>query len=245
MAKTFDDKKIIYTMDRVTRAYGTKVVLKDVSISYYYGAKIGVIGANGSGKSSLFKILAGVDKDFSGETKLAPGYTIGYLEQEPQLTPGKTVIETVKEGVKEITALLEEFDKINEAFGDPDADIDKMSAESYDVVTYSPTKRIYEAVQKVPKGCVATYGQIAELAGNKRMARAVGNALHKNPDPEHIPCYRIVNSKGELAEAFVFGGEDIQAKLLMADGIEVKNGRVDLKRYGICVADFLDAEEEY
>ena len=79
MAKTFDDKKIIYTMDRVTRAYGTKVVLKDVSISYYYGAKIGVIGANGSGKSSLFKILAGVDKDFSGETKLAPGYTIGNL----------------------------------------------------------------------------------------------------------------------------------------------------------------------
>ena len=127
----------------------------------------------------------------------------------------------------------------------PDADIEKMIAESYDVVTYSPTKRIYEAVQKVPKGCVATYGQIAELAGNKRMARAVGNALHKNPDPEHIPCYRIVNSKGELAEAFVFGGEDIQAKLLMADGIEVKNGRVDLKRYGICVADFLDAEEEY
>lgn len=133
MAKTFDDKKIIYTMDRVTRAYGTKVVLKDVSISYYYGAKIGVIGANGSGKSSLFKILAGVDKDFSGETKLAPGYTIGYLEQEPQLTPGKTVIETVKEGVKEITALLEEFDKINEAFGDPDADIDKLCARQGEV----------------------------------------------------------------------------------------------------------------
>lgn len=133
MAKTFDDKKIIYTMDRVTRAYGTKVVLKDVSISYYYGAKIGVIGANGSGKSSLFKILAGVDKDFSGETKLAPGYTIGYLEQEPKLTPGKTVIETVKEGVKEITALLEEFDKINEAFGDPDADIDKLCARQGEV----------------------------------------------------------------------------------------------------------------
>ena len=127
----------------------------------------------------------------------------------------------------------------------PATDIERMIAESYDVVTYSPTKRIYEAVQKVPKGCVATYGQIAELAGNKRMARAVGNALHKNPDPEHIPCYRIVNSKGELAEAFVFGGENVQAKLLMADGIEVKNGRVDLKRYGICVADFLDAEEEY
>ena len=133
MAKTFDDKKIIYTMDRVTRAYGTKVVLKDVSISYYYGAKIGVIGPNGSGKSSLFKILAGKDKDFAGETTLAPGYTIGYLEQEPELTPGKTVMETVKEGVKEITDLLEEFDKINEAFGDPDADIDKLCARQGEV----------------------------------------------------------------------------------------------------------------
>ena len=126
MAKTVDDKKIIYTMDRVSRAYGTKVVLKDVSISYFYGAKIGVIGPNGSGKSSLFKILAGKDTDFTGETTLAPGYTIGYLEQEPYLEPGKTVMECVKEGVKEITDLLAEFDQINEAFGDPDADIDKL-----------------------------------------------------------------------------------------------------------------------
>ena len=133
MAKTFDDKKIIYTMDRVSRSYGTKVVLKDISISYFYGAKIGVIGPNGSGKSSLFKILAGIDKDFTGETTLAPGYTIGYLEQEPQLEPGKTVLETVKEGVKEITDLLAEFDRINEAFGDPDADIDKLCAHQGEV----------------------------------------------------------------------------------------------------------------
>jgi len=133
MAKTFDDKKIIYTMDRVGRAYGTKVVLKDISISYFYGAKIGVIGPNGSGKSSLFKILAGIDKDYTGETSLAPGYTIGYLEQEPYLEPGKTVIEIVKEGVKPITDLLEEFDKINEAFGDPDADFDKLCARQAEV----------------------------------------------------------------------------------------------------------------
>ena len=133
MAKTFDDKKIIYTMDRVGRAYGTKVVLKDISISYYYGAKIGVIGSNGAGKSSLFKILAGIDKDFTGETSLAPGYTIGYLEQEPYLEPGKTVIEVVKEGVKEVTDLLAEFDQINEAFGDPDADIDKLCARQGEV----------------------------------------------------------------------------------------------------------------
>ncbi|MCR5285406.1 MAG: energy-dependent translational throttle protein EttA [Treponema sp.] len=132
-AKTFDDKKIIYTMDRVGRAYGTKVVLKDISISYYYGAKIGVIGANGAGKSSLFKILAGIDKDYTGETSLAPGYTIGYLEQEPYLEPGKTVMEVVKEGVKEITDLLEEFDKIGEAYADPDADFDKLAARQGEV----------------------------------------------------------------------------------------------------------------
>ena len=133
MAKTFDDKKIIYTMERVGRAYGTKVVLKDISISYFYGAKIGVVGPNGAGKSSLFKILAGIDKDYTGETSLAPGYTIGYLEQEPYLEPGKTVMEIVKEGVKPITDLLEEFDKINEAFGDPDADFDKLCARQAEV----------------------------------------------------------------------------------------------------------------
>jgi energy-dependent translational throttle protein EttA len=126
--KTFDDKKIIYTMDRVSRAYGTKVVLKDISISYYYGAKIGVIGENGSGKSSLFKILAGVDTDYTGETHLEKGFSTGYLEQEPQLENGKTVREIVREGVKEITDLIAEFDKVNEAFGEPDADYDKLGA---------------------------------------------------------------------------------------------------------------------
>ncbi len=133
MAKTFDDKKIIYTMDRVSRAYGTKVVLKDISISYYYGAKIGVIGENGAGKSSLFKIFAGIDKDYTGETKLLDGYTMGYLEQEPYLEPGKTVLEIVKEGVKPITDLLAEFDKVNEEFGNPDADFDKLCARQAEI----------------------------------------------------------------------------------------------------------------
>ena len=128
MAKTFDDKKIIYTMDCVSRAYGTKVVLKDISISYYYGAKIGVIGENGAGKSSLFKIFAGIDTAYTGETHLSEGYSMGYLEQEPQLEAGKTVKEIVMEGVKPITDLLAEFDKVNEAFGDPDADFDKLCA---------------------------------------------------------------------------------------------------------------------
>jgi len=115
----------------------------------------------------------------------------------------------------------------------PDKDVKQMIAESYDIITDSPTKRIYEAVKTIPKGKVATYGKVAELAGNPRMSRAVGNALHHNPDPKHIPCYRVVNSKGELAGAFAFGGEHVQEELLKADGIEVVNGRVDLKKYGI------------
>ena len=115
----------------------------------------------------------------------------------------------------------------------PEQEIQRMIAESYDLVTDSPTRRIYEAVKKIPRGKVATYGQVAEMAGNKKMARAVGNALHKNPDPEKIPCYRVVNAKGELAGEFAFGGEGAQARLLQADGIAVVDGRVDLKIYGI------------
>lgn len=115
----------------------------------------------------------------------------------------------------------------------PEKDIRRMIAESYDLVTDSPTKRIYEAVKNIPKGKVATYGQVAAMAGNERMARAVGNALHKNPDPDTIPCYRVVNAKGELAKAFVFGGINVQAAMLEQDGIEVVDGKVDLKKYGI------------
>ena len=115
----------------------------------------------------------------------------------------------------------------------PDEDVKRMIAESYDLVTDSPTKRIYEAVKKIPKGHVATYGQIAEMAGNPRMSRAVGNALHKNPDPLHIPCFRVVNSKGELAGAFAFGGGKAQVELLREDGVEVVNGKVDLEKYGM------------
>lgn len=117
----------------------------------------------------------------------------------------------------------------------PDEAVRKMIAESYDLVTDSPTKRIYEAVKKIPKGHVATYGQVAALAGDKNMARAVGNALHRNPDPEHIPCFRVVNAKGELAGGFAFGGAEVQARLLRADGVEVEKNRVDLTRFGITV----------
>ena len=119
-----------------------------------------------------------------------------------------------------------------------DKEIKRMIAESYDIITDSPTKRIYEAVKKIPKGHFKDQRYIfnliiAEMAGEPKMARAVGNALHKNPDPEHIPCFRVVNSKGELSGAFAFGGENEQARRLMADGVEVVNGKVDLKKYGI------------
>ncbi|MCR4619009.1 MAG: methylated-DNA--[protein]-cysteine S-methyltransferase [Lachnospiraceae bacterium] len=106
-------------------------------------------------------------------------------------------------------------------------------ADSYQMISDTPTKRIYEAVKKIPKGKVATYGKVAEMAGNPKMSRAVGNALHKNPDPENIPCYRVVNSKGELAEAFVFGGDKVQQRLLEADGVEVVSGKVDLSKFGL------------
>ena len=115
----------------------------------------------------------------------------------------------------------------------PVEDIKNMIKESYNLVTDSPSKRIYNAVKQIPSGKVATYGQVAELAGDRKMARAVGNALHRNPEPGIIPCHRVVNSKGELAGEFAFGGAGAQAKLLIAEGVEVTNGRVDLKKYGM------------
>ena len=114
----------------------------------------------------------------------------------------------------------------------PERGVQIMSTESYHPIPDSPVKKIYEAVRQIPYGHVATYGQIAEEAGSRKMARAVGNALHRNPDPVNIPCFRVVNAKGELAAKFAFGGIAEQAKLLMAEGIEVIDGKVDLKKYG-------------
>ncbi|QEE50633.1 energy-dependent translational throttle protein EttA [Flavobacterium alkalisoli] len=125
-----DDKKVIFSMSRVSKTYqgANKQVLKDIYLSFFYGAKIGILGLNGSGKSSLLKIIAGVDKSYQGDVVFAPGYTVGYLEQEPQLDENKTVIEIVREGVAETVALLDEFNKINDMFGLPEVyeDADKM-----------------------------------------------------------------------------------------------------------------------
>ena len=113
----------------------------------------------------------------------------------------------------------------------PDSDIKLMIEESYELISYSPSKKIYEAVKQIPKGSVATYAQVAEAAGDRKMARAVGNALHRNPDPATIPCHRVVNAKGELAGEYAFGGAWKQAEILRSEGVEVVDVRVDLNRF--------------
>ena len=126
-----DDKKIIFSMVGVSKIFPPqKQVLKNIYLSFFYGAKIGIIGLNGSGKSTLLKIIAGLDKDFLGEVVFSPGYTVGYLEQDPHLEAGKTVKEIVQEGVRETVDLLKEFEEVNEKFGDPEVleNPDKMEA---------------------------------------------------------------------------------------------------------------------
>jgi ATP-binding cassette ChvD family protein len=187
MATTFDDKKIIYTMDRVTKRHGTKVVLKDIRLSYYYGAKIGVIGLNGSGKSSLLKILAGVDTEILGETQVAPGYTIGFLEQEPFLQAGKTVKEVVSEGVQEIVDLLAEFERIGEAYGEPDADYDKLAAKQAKIQekldetdAWNLDARLDLAMDALR--CPPADKIVDNLSGGERRRVALCRLLLKKPD---------------------------------------------------------------
>jgi len=126
-----DDKKVIFSMYRVSKVYPPqKQVLKDISLSFFLGAKIGIIGLNGSGKSSLLKIIAGLEKSYQGEVVFSPGYTVGYLEQEPHLDPSKTVREVVEEGMQEVVDVLKAYEQVNLRFGDPDVleDPDKMDA---------------------------------------------------------------------------------------------------------------------
>ncbi|PIE74835.1 MAG: energy-dependent translational throttle protein EttA, partial [Deltaproteobacteria bacterium] len=121
-----DPNKIIYSMMKVSKYRQDKAVIKDISLSYFYGAKIGVLGLNGAGKSTLLKIMAGVDKEFNGEALLSDGYSVGYLEQEPQLDPESTVREVVEEGMQELVNLLKEYNEISEKFAEPMSD-DEMT----------------------------------------------------------------------------------------------------------------------
>src|SRR3954470_20372960 len=128
------NETIIFSMAGVSKIIPPKrQIIKNIYLSFFYGAKIGVLGLNGSGKSTLLKIIAGIDKEFIGDVAFSPGYSVGMLEQEPKLDPTKTVREVVEEGVQEIVDLLKEYDKINEAFGDEDADFDKLLARQGEV----------------------------------------------------------------------------------------------------------------
>ncbi|MDE5844077.1 MAG: energy-dependent translational throttle protein EttA [Muribaculaceae bacterium] len=188
-----DDKKVIFSMVGVSKTYPPqKQVLKNIYLSFFYGAKIGIIGLNGSGKSSLLKIIAGIDKSYQGEVVFSPGYSVGYLEQDPQLDPDKTVIEVVREGVQPIMDLLAEFDKVNESFADPDVleDPDKMDAliarqaelqDKLDAADAwnidSKLERAMDALQCPPDDQI-----IKTLSGGERRRVALVRLLLQQPD---------------------------------------------------------------
>ncbi|MFP4552071.1 MAG: ATP-binding cassette domain-containing protein, partial [Spirochaetales bacterium] len=187
MAATVDDKKIIYSMHRVSRAHGTKQVLKDITLGFFYGAKIGVIGLNGSGKSTLLKIMAGLDSDYTGDISTSPGYTVGFLEQEPQLAAGKTVKQVVSEGVQEIVDLLAQFDKISEAYGEPDADYEKLGEqqatlqEKLDAVdAWNLDNRLELAMDALR--CPPPETVVDVLSGGERRRVALCRLLLQEPD---------------------------------------------------------------
>jgi len=188
-----DDKKVIFSMVGVSKIYPPqKQVLKDIYLSFFYGAKIGIIGLNGAGKSSLLKIIAGIDKDYRGEVVWAPGYTVGYLEQDPKLDPEKTVIDVVREGVQTIMDLLAEFDKVNEAFGDPEVleDPDKMDAliarqaELQDKLDATDAWNIDSRLERAMDAlqCPPDDQKIATLSGGERRRVALCRLLLQQPD---------------------------------------------------------------
>ena len=183
-----DDKKIIFSMVGVSKTYPPqKQVLKNIYLSFFYGAKIGIIGLNGSGKSTLLKIIAGIDKSYQGEVVFSPGYSVGYLEQEPKLDPGKTVIEVVREGVQPIMDMLAEYDKVNEAFGDPDADFDALlarQAELQDKLDAADAWNIDSKLERAMDAlqCPPDDQQIDTLSGGERRRVALCRLLLQQPD---------------------------------------------------------------
>src|SRR5713101_1356563 len=186
MAQPAPDK-IIYSMVGVSKFHAKKQVLKDIYLSYFYGAKIGVIGLNGSGKSSLLRILAGVDKDFLGETVLSPGHTVGFLEQEPHLDESKTVREVVEQGVQPVIDLLKEFDEINNSFGDPDADMDKLLERQSKVQDKLDAAGAWDLDSKLEMAmdalrCPPPETSIAILSGGEKRRVALCRLLLQAPD---------------------------------------------------------------
>ena len=184
-----DDKKIIYSMMRVSKFHGTKQVIKDISLSYFYGAKIGVLGLNGSGKSTLLRIMAGIDHEFNGEARLSEGYTIGFLEQEPQLDNDKTVREIVEEGVQETVDLLAEFNAINEKFCEPmsDDEMDKLLARQGNVQEKLDALDAWDLDARLEMAmdalrCPPGDTLVGVISGGERRRVALCRLLLKKPD---------------------------------------------------------------
>ena len=184
-----EPNKIIYSMIRVSKYYDKKPVLKDISISYFYGAKIGVLGLNGSGKSSLLRIFAGVDKEFNGETILSPGYTIGLLEQEPQLDNTKTVKQIVEEGVQPVVDLLNEFNRISEKFAEPmsDDEMNKLIERQGEVQEKIDAMNAWDLDSRLEMAmdalrCPPGETQVKILSGGERRRVALCRLLLQQPD---------------------------------------------------------------
>ncbi len=183
-----DDKKVIFSMVGVSKTFPPqKKVLNNIYLSFFYGAKIGIIGLNGSGKSTLLKIIAGAEKSFDGEVVFSPGYSVGYLEQEPHLDHTKTVKEIVQEGVQEIVDMLAEYERINEQFAEPDADFDKLIArqgELQELLDHSDAWNLDNKLERAMDAlrCPDEEALVAVLSGGERRRVALCRLLLRNPD---------------------------------------------------------------
>ena len=183
-----DDKKIIFSMVGLSKNFGPqKRVLNNIYLSFFYGAKIGIIGLNGAGKSTLLKIIAGIEKEYQGEVIWSPGYSVGYLEQDPKLDPNKTVREVVQEGVQPVMDMLREFDEINMAFAEPDADFDKLLARQAELQDKLDAADAWNIDQKLDRAmdalrCPPDDANVATLSGGERRRVALCRLLLQQPD---------------------------------------------------------------
>ncbi len=183
-----DDKKIIFSMVGVGKLIPpSRQILKDIYLSFFYGAKIGIIGLNGSGKSSLMKIIAGVDKDYQGEVVFSPGYSVGYLEQEPKLDDTKTVKEVVQEAVQDVVDLMKEYDEVNNAFAEPDADFDKLIARQGELTELLEAHDAWNLDTKLERAmdalrCPDEDQLVKNLSGGERRRVALCRLLLQEPD---------------------------------------------------------------
>lgn len=183
-----DDKKIIFSMVGVSKSFSPqKRVLNNIYLSFFYGAKIGIIGLNGAGKSTLLKIIAGIDKNYDGEVVFSPGYTVGYLEQDPKLDPEKTVRECVQEGVQPVMDMLAEYDAINAAFAEPDADFDKLLARQAELQDKLDSSDAWNIDTKLDRAmdalrCPPDDALVKNLSGGERRRVALCRLLLQQPD---------------------------------------------------------------